>query len=66
MDDDSPIDPALERWSVPLDEPPDAPPSAPNPDLTAETPDVLQFPSDLEPMPTEGYFPRLRRFGDAA
>jgi hypothetical protein len=63
-----PDEPALDRWAVPLDEPapadPAPPPAAGPPD--PEPPDVLRFGPDPDPYPSEGYHPRLRRFGDAA
>jgi hypothetical protein len=71
MDDHFPPDdaPDLSRWSVPLDEelpPPVAPPAAPPPAPLAaddEPPVEFRFPVDPEPYPTEGYQPRLDRFG---
>jgi hypothetical protein len=60
-----PEDDPLHRWTVPLNEPEPALPGAIQNDV-AEIPDVLRFLEDYEPYPSEGYHPRLRRFGDAA
>lgn len=69
MDDDHirPDDePDLSRWSVPLDDEPASPvppplPITPVPD--DEPPVEFRFPVDAEPYPSEGYQPRLNRFG---
>ena len=67
MDDDFPPDePSLDRWSIPVDEPPAPPPTAAPPATAAEDTDVLHFPLSTDPPPSEGYHPRLYRFGDAA
>jgi hypothetical protein len=65
MDDDFPPgEPGLDRWSIPIDEPEAPPPTPPAP--VADDTDVLHFPLSTEPPPSEGYHPRLFRFGDAA
>ena len=68
MTDPDPADDAdflpLNRWSVPLDEP-DAPPVAPPlPTADEPVPDLLRFSLDAE-APSEGFQPRLTRFGKA-
>lgn len=60
---DDPI--PLDRWSVPLNEPPAPPTSLPPPTADELTPDVLRFPVDVEGTPGEGFQPRLLRFGKA-
>lgn len=64
MDDNSPpVEPSLDRWSVPIDEP--DPPATPPPPPADDDADVLHFPLSTEP-PSEDYHPRLFRFGGAA
>ncbi len=69
MDDDFPPgEPDLDRWSIPIDEskvPPPLPTEPPSAPIADDT-DVLHFPLSTEPPPSEGYHPRLFRFGDAA
>jgi hypothetical protein len=65
MDDDFPPgEPDLDRWSIPIDEPESPPPATPP--APADDAEVLHFPLSTEPPPSEGYHPRLFRFGDAA
>lgn len=55
-------------WIIPLDEPAVLP-FLPSMSLSADTPltpELLQFPTDLEAYPTEGHHPRLLRFGRVA
>jgi hypothetical protein len=56
-------------WIIPLDDVPATPQfvsdaNAPVSDGT--TPELLQFPTDLEAYPLEGHHPRLLRFGRVA
>jgi hypothetical protein len=67
MDDDfPPAEPGLDRWSIPIDEPPTPPPAVAPPAPATDDTDVLHFPLSTDPPPPEGYHPRLYRFGDAA
>jgi hypothetical protein len=56
-------------WIIPLDDVPAAPQFVPDenpPVVEGPTPDLLQFPTDLEAYPVEGHHPRLMRFGRVA
>lgn len=50
----------LDRWIVPLGEPPAPPPPAEQPE-----PELFRFPAEFDAIPEDGYQPRLTRFGKA-
>ena len=58
----------LADWIIPLNDVTLVPSALENSATAVDgpTPDLLQFPTDLEAYPTEGHHPRLMRFGRVA